>query len=163
MNGNSPGRFALRWALIVLTVGGLAIDAYVHFDLASAYDPVKTSHVSQGNLFRAEGAVAILAALVLVARPRRYTAAFAVLVAASGAAALWIYRYYNIGKLGPFPSMYEPLWYPKKTSAGIAEIVATVTAAATIFTWPRGSGNPRRSRATAHRGSAAKIAHRVSR
>ena len=139
MSTNSPGRFALRWSLIALTVGGLAIDAYVHFDLASAYDPVKTSTLSQGDLFRAEGAVAILAALVLLARPRRYTAAIAAVVLASGAAALWVYRYYNIGKLGPFPNMYEPLWYPKKTSAGVAEIVATVTAVAMIFTFDKSS------------------------
>lgn len=120
--------FAARWALVVLTVAGLAIDAYVHLDLAATYDPVQTSTLSQGDLFRAEGAVAILAALLLLLRPRQYTAAFAVLVAGSGAAALWVYRYYNIGKIGPIPSMYEPIWYPEKTSAAIAEIVATVTA-----------------------------------
>jgi hypothetical protein len=119
---------AARWALIVLTVAGLAIDAYVHFDLASTYDPVKTSTISQGDLFRAESVVAIIAAVALVARPRRYTAGFAALVAASGAAAIFVYRYYDLGKLGPIPSMYEPIWYPEKTSAAVAEVVATGTA-----------------------------------
>lgn len=160
MTKDSRVMFAARWTLIALTVGGLAIDAYVHFDLASDYDPVKTSTLSQGDLFRVEGAVAILAALVLLARPRRYTAAFAALVAASGAAALWVYRYYNIGKLGPFPNMYEPLWYPKKTSAAIAEIVAALTAVGLIFTWPRGPGG-NRGRAKALR--AQQIAGRVRR
>jgi hypothetical protein len=120
--------FVVRWALVMLTVAGLAIDAYVHLDLASTYDPVTTSTLSQGELFRAEGAVAILAAVVLLLRPRRYTAGFALLVAGSGAAAIWVYRYYDIGKIGPIPSMYEPIWYPEKTSAAIAEIVATGTA-----------------------------------
>jgi hypothetical protein len=119
---------AARWALIVLTVAGLAIDVYVHFDLASTYDFVKTSTISQGDLFRAESVVAIIAAVALVLRPRRYTAAFAAVVAGGGAAALLVYRYYDIGKLGPIPSMYEPIWYPEKTSAAIAEIVATGTA-----------------------------------
>jgi hypothetical protein len=112
----------------VLTVAGLAIDVYIHFDLASTYDFVKTSTISQGDLFRAESVVAILAAVALVVRPRRYTAAFAAAVAGSGAAALIVYRYYNIGKIGPIPSMYEPIWYPEKTTAAIAEIVATGTA-----------------------------------
>jgi hypothetical protein len=121
---------AARWSLIVLTVAGLAIDAYVHFDLASTYDFVRTSTLSQGDLFRAEAVASVVAAAGLLVRPRRYTALFAVLVAGSGAAALLIYRYYNIGSIGPIPSMYEPLWYPEKTAAAWAEVAATVTALA---------------------------------
>ena len=71
----------IRIALIVVVVAGLTIDAYVHFDLASNYELIKTSTLSQASLFRAEGVVAIIAALLLVVRPRRYTAAIAALVA----------------------------------------------------------------------------------
>lgn len=122
-----------RWTLIALTVAGLAIDAYVHFHGAHIYDPVRTSTLSEGDLFRAEASAAVLAAVALLLRPRRYTVAFAALVAGSGAAALFVYRYYDLGRLGPIPSMYEPLWYPEKTAAAIAELVATLTAAAVFL------------------------------
>jgi hypothetical protein len=122
---------AALWLLILMTVAGLAIDAYVHFDLASTYDPVGNS-ITQGDLFRAESSLAILAAVALMLRPRRYTAAFATVVAGAGAAALFAYRYYDIGKLGPVPDMYEPFWYPEKSLAAWAEVAATVTGAATF-------------------------------
>ncbi len=73
----------IRIALIVVVVAGLTVDACVHFDLASNYRLIKTSTLSQADLFRAEGAVAIIAALWLVIRPRRYIAAIAALVAGS--------------------------------------------------------------------------------
>ncbi len=60
----------IRIALIVVVVAGLAIDAYVHFDLASNYRLIKTSTLSQADLFRAEGAVAIIAALLLLVSRR---------------------------------------------------------------------------------------------
>lgn len=119
---------AARVALSVIVAAGLAVDAYVHFDLASNYDVIKTSTLSQGDLFRAEGVVAILAAVAILARPRRYTAAIAFAVAASGLTALLVYRYDNIGAIGPVPGMYEPVWFARKTVAAIAEAVATASA-----------------------------------
>jgi hypothetical protein len=126
----SPARtwLAVRVALIIVVVAGLAIDAYVHFDLASNFDPIKTSTLSQGDLFRAEGVVSILAALLLVVRPRRYTAAIAALVAGSAFGVLILYRYVDVGSIGPIPSMYEPVWYTQKTVAAVAEGVAMVAA-----------------------------------
>lgn len=115
--------------LRVLTAAGLAIDAYVHADLASTYDPVRHS-ISQGDLFRIEAAASALAALLILVSAHRAVWAFAFLVAASGLGAILLYRYIDVGTLGPLPNMYEPLWYPKKTTAAIAEGVATVTALA---------------------------------
>jgi hypothetical protein len=119
--------------LTVVMVAGLAVDAYVHFDLASSYDGVKSSVLSQGELFRVEGAVAILAASALLVRPRRYTAAFAFLVTAAGFAAVMVYQYVNVGAFGPIPDMYEPLWYPKKTLSAWAEGIAALAAAALLI------------------------------
>jgi hypothetical protein len=34
------------------------------------------------------------------------------------------YRYVDPGAIGPLPDMYEPVWFPEKTLAGIAEAVA---------------------------------------
>jgi hypothetical protein len=124
------GWSAVRWGLALITAAGLAIDAYVHLELASEYDVIKSSTLSQGDLFRAEATVAIIAAVAVLLRPRRYTAAFAFVVAAAGTAAVLVYAYVNIGAFGPFPNMYEPIWFPKKTLSVWAEGIAAVSALA---------------------------------
>lgn len=124
------GRSVVRWSLALVTAAGLAIDAYVHFDLASEYDVIKSSALSQGDLFRAEATVAIIAAAAVLLRPRRYTAAFAFVVAAAGTAAVLVYAYINIGAFGPFPNMYDPIWFPKKTLSVWAEGIAAAAALA---------------------------------
>ena len=126
--GARPGAGA-QALLRVLTAAGLAVDAYVHADLASTYDPVRNS-ISQGDLFRVEAGASALAALLILLSAHRLVWAFAFLVAASGLGAILLYRYVNVGTLGPLPNMYEPLWFPKKTAAAIAEGVATLTALA---------------------------------
>lgn len=137
---NTQSRPALRWALILITVAGLAIDAIVHFHLASGtrivdglqvnYSEVRNSanSISQGDLFRIEAIVSVVVAVALLLRPRRYTAALAFIVSLAGFAAVVVYRYVDLGKLGPFPPMHEPFWYTEKTLSAIAEGVAAVTA-----------------------------------
>jgi hypothetical protein len=124
---------AARVTLTLVVLAGLALDAYVHIDLASTYDGVKSSVLSQGDLFRAEAALAILAALALVVRPRRYTALFAVLVTAGGVAAVLLYEYVDVGTFGPLPNMYEPVWYPEKTQSAWGEGIAGVAALALLI------------------------------
>jgi hypothetical protein len=126
-------RAAIRWFLVGLVVAGLAIDAYVHFDLAGNYSAIKTSTLSQADLFRAEGAVSIVAAVALLVRPRRYTAAIAFVIAASALIVLLVYRYNNIDAFGPIPAMYEPVWFREKVVAAIAEGVATVASGALLL------------------------------
>ena len=131
----APGRawLAVKITLIVIVVAGLAIDAYVHFNLAGNYELIKTSTLSQADLFRVEGAVAIVAAVLLLIRPRRYTAGIAAVVAGSALLVLLLYRYNDIGQLGPIPSMYEPVWYTKKTVAAFAEGAALIAAVVLLF------------------------------
>jgi hypothetical protein len=124
------GAGATRAALTVVTVAGLAVDAYVHLHLASDYDAVKTTVLSQGELFRAEGSAAIVVAVALLVRPRRYTAVLAALLGAAGLAAVLVYRYVNIKAFGPIPAMYEPIWYGDKTRSAYAEGSAAVAGAA---------------------------------
>lgn len=119
--------------LRLICAGGLAVDARVHLKLASAYDAIKSSVISQGDLFRIEAALAIVAAVLILVIPKRVVALIACAVAGGGLAALLIYRYYDIGAIGPLPSMYEPAWYPDKTNTCIAEAVATVAALALII------------------------------
>ncbi|MGD3112149.1 hypothetical protein [Streptomyces sp. YGL11-2] len=125
------------WLLRLLTAAGLAVDVYVHAELAEAYDPVGTG-ISEGTLFRAQAAVAALAAvLVLVSGRSRWVWAFAFLVAASALGAVLLYRYVDVGSLGPLPNMHEPAWYPKKTASAVAEAVATLGAAVGFVTASR--------------------------
>jgi len=127
----------LRKSLIGVTVAGLAIDAYVHLKLASDYDSVKAT-VSQGELFRVEAGLAIVAGILLLVRPGRLTAWVAAIVAGGGVLALLLYYFVNVGEIGPLPNMYENSWYADKVVTLIAQTVATVTALAlACFGWPR--------------------------
>lgn len=133
MTGSAPSRPARTWplvrvVLVVVVVAGLVLDAVLHLVLAGRYGPVRTSVLSQADLFRAEAVVALLAALLLVVHPRRWTAAVAAAVAGSALAALLVYRYTDLGPLGPIPSMYEPVWYGRKAAAAVAEAAALLAA-----------------------------------
>jgi hypothetical protein len=129
----------LRRSLVGVTVAGLAIDAVVHLKLAGDYDRVGST-VSEGALFRMEAVMAIIAAILLMVRPGRLTAAFAALVAGGGTALLVLYYFVNIGALGPLPNMYEHVWFAEKVLTLVAQAVATVSAIALIVLgWPRAS------------------------
>ncbi|HEV2885433.1 MAG TPA: hypothetical protein VGX49_00860, partial [Jatrophihabitans sp.] len=81
-------------ALRAGTAAGLLIDAVVHLQLAANYQLAAPAGIGQGNLFRIEAAVAIVALLLVLLRGNRtaYVAAFG--VAAGGLAAVLLYRYY---------------------------------------------------------------------
>ncbi len=116
-----------RLLLRLLVAAGLAVDAYVHFDLASAYDTT-SARISQGTLFRIEGVAAAVAAALVIAVRRWITDVLAFVVAVGGFAAVVIYRYVDVGAFGPFPNMYEPIWYTEKTVSAVAELVAALAA-----------------------------------
>ena len=130
---NVQSRKGVQIALIAISVVGLAIQAFVHFHLAGSFPRNKTSTLSEEDLFNAEAAAAVLAAVALIVRPRRYTAGFAFLVAAAGTAAVIVYRYVNVGKIGPIPNMYDPYWAPfEKNLSVIAEAIAALAALALL-------------------------------
>lgn len=118
---------AIRTVLRLIVATGLAIDAYVHADLAAQYAPIHAT-ISQSTLFLIEAGVASAAALAVLAVRGRTGFALAFAVAASALGAILLYRYVNVGTLGPLPNMYEPAWFPEKTTAAVAEAVATVAA-----------------------------------
>jgi len=119
----------MQVALTAIVVTGLVVDAFVHFHLASAFPHNKTSTLSEADLFHLEAIAAVIAAAALLVRPRRYTAAFAFLVAAAGTGAVVVYRYVDIGAIGPIPNMYDPYWAPAtKVLSVIAEAAAAVAA-----------------------------------
>jgi hypothetical protein len=128
MDRITAGR-AAQWLLRLLTAAALAVDAYTHADLASNYDPIRQS-ISQGDLFRIEAGASSLAALLLLLSASRLVWGFAFLVLASALGAILLYRYVNVGVLGPLPNMYEPVWFPEKTTAAVAEAAGALTACA---------------------------------
>jgi hypothetical protein len=114
--------------LRLLVAAALAVDAYEHADLASLYSAIHAS-ISQAALFRIEAGAASAGALVVLAYGRRGGFALALLISASALGAILLYRYVDVGRLGPIPNMYEPAWFPEKTAAAVAEAAATVLAA----------------------------------
>lgn len=141
------------WAARVVAAAGLAIDAYVHFDLASLY---AEGGVGEGVLFRIEAVVAVLAALAVIAFGRRVCYLAALAVGGSALAALLVARYVDIGQLGPIPDLYDPVWFPEKLLAAFAEGAAFVTALAgaiLIGLVPKGQPAAGRGRALARLGN----------
>jgi hypothetical protein len=128
----------VRGAARVLAAAGLAVDAYVHAHLADRYDAVSAS-ISQGTLFRVEAALAALAALLVLVWRRLPGDLFAALVAAGGLALLLVYRYVDVGELGPVPDMYEPVWYGEKEVTVLAQAVAVLATLYLLLVRPRGS------------------------
>src|SRR5450759_1291936 len=117
--------------LTLVTAAGLGVDAYVHWHLASGFDTLTgtvSSHISQGQLFRLEAALAVIAILLMLLTRHRLGALVAFLIAAGGLAAVLLYGYIDVGGFGPLPDMYDPIWYPEKTISAVAEAVAAVGA-----------------------------------
>jgi hypothetical protein len=106
---------------------GLGVDAYVHIHLAG--DTGQSGTISEGTLFWIQGIVAAVVAILVLVRPRPVPYVIAFLVAASALGALLLYRYADVGAIGPLPDMYEPVWYTEKVVTTVAEAVATVAAA----------------------------------
>src|SRR5271169_6416828 len=115
----------VAYLLAAATAAALVIDAVVHFQDAYFYDANTGALLSQGQLFRIQAVVAIVAALGVLAFPRRWPAwLFAALVAGSAAAAVITYTCIDIGPLAGLPNMYEPSWGPPgKLASAIAESV----------------------------------------
>jgi hypothetical protein len=118
----------ISWTLRVGTAAALGIDAAVHWQNASAYDAV-TATLSQGELFRAEAVLAVAVGLLVLLWPRRGSWVAALGVGASALAAVLLYRYVDLGALGPLPNMYENTWQvPGKLLSAYAEGAAIVLA-----------------------------------
>ena len=111
----------------IFVVAGLAVDAYVHLNLASTYTAAG-GVINEGVLFSAEAVAALLAALVVASYGNRvsYLAGFA--VAASALAAMLVSRYMDLGAIGPFPDLYDPVWFGQKILAAFAEGFASLAA-----------------------------------
>jgi hypothetical protein len=131
----------MSMALRVLTALTLFIDAGVHIHLAPGYQAATPGGIGQGNLFLLEGAAAVLSALYVLIRGSRAAYALALAVAFSGFVAVVLYRYVDVPAFGPFPAMYDPVWFFEKSLSAVAEGAGTVFAAmGLVRSAPRGRG-----------------------
>jgi hypothetical protein len=154
--GAARPRSRLAWGLRVGTAAALGVDAAVHWGDAAGYDAVRAT-VSQGALFRAEAGVALAAALLVLVWPRRAGWVAALLVAAGALGAVLLYRYVDVGRLGPLPDLYENTWQvPGKLLSAWAEGAAVVLAGLGLLTHRRAApthpaASPQAPEATHHR------------
>lgn len=148
------GTEPLAWAARSVTSAGLAVDAYVHADLAGRYDLNQGgAAISQGDLFRIESGLSALAALLVLLSGAILVSGYAFVVAASALGGLLLYLHFD-GSIGPLPNMYEPTTYPEKTLAAVAEGIAAasaLTAAVLRFVRTRDAARRARSIRTRYR------------
>ena len=116
-------------AVRLLTAAALAVSAYVHLDLSSS-PWYAGGQLTLGALFLGQAVVAAVVALWVAVRPSRAAYAAAAGVAAASFAALVLSTYVRLPSLGPFPVLYEPVWYADKVVAAVAAGVALLAATA---------------------------------
>ena len=111
----------------IWTALALLVNAYVHFLLAAPFDALVGTLVSQGALFRIQGVVNILAAILILVVHRWWAGLVAAVIAAGGLVLLVVSVYVplDLSALG-FPVIYEPVWYQDKVVAVVAQGFALV-------------------------------------
>ena len=110
-------------AVRLVAVAGLCVDAYVHLNLAATYAEAQAV-INEGVLFRAEAVLALLAGLALLTSGRRLAFVLGLAVSASALTVMLVSRYSDLGPIGPFPDLYDPVWFPAKLWAAGGEAAA---------------------------------------
>lgn len=123
----------MLYVLRGLAAAGLLVSGAIHADLAPNYGLIRTSALSEQDLFYAQAVVAVLVALWLLVRGSRLSWAAALVVGAGSLAAVLTYRYVDVHSIGIIPSMYEPYWFTRKIITAYAE--AAVTALSVVGLW----------------------------
>lgn len=116
-------------AVRLLIAAALAVSAYVHVDLSSS-PYYAGGQLTIGALFLGQAAAAAAVALWVLVRPSRAAYAVAGVVAAASFVALVLSTYVRLPSVGPFPVLYEPVWYAEKIVAASAAGVALLAALA---------------------------------
>ena len=133
----SRNRTLSRLELLGRVVVGVALLAagWVHLDLASTYEGIG-DRLTVGDLFRLQGVVAVVLGLAVVVLRRRWVLLAATLVGLGSALATTLSVYIRVPPLGPFPELYEPVWYDEKlvaaVTAGVAGVVGSVLLARSV-------------------------------
>ncbi|MBG6189339.1 hypothetical protein IWX64_000259 [Arthrobacter sp. CAN_A212] len=126
---NRPVLVGLRVAIAI----GLAIDAFVHVQLAANYQIAYPGGMGGGTLFWLQAAAAVLAAFYVLLRGSRLSYLIAAVVALSAFVAVVVSAYVQLPAIGPIPAMYEPIWFFEKTLSAVAEGLAGILALVAFF------------------------------
>lgn len=124
-------RPAASGALRAATALALGASAYLHVVLAQG-PLVSAGQVTVAGLFLAQAGAATLSALAVLLRPVRGAWVLALLVGLASLAALVLSTYVQVPAFGPFPSLYEPVWYSDKVFAAVSAAVAVACALAVL-------------------------------
>ncbi len=117
-----------RLAAVLIAVA-LLLNAWIHFRLAGPFDANPGALLSQGALFRIQAVVNVAVAILVVVRPRAWTALLAFAVAAGGAAILTLTSVLPVdGSLVGLPYLFEPAWYPAKQTSLVLQLLAAALA-----------------------------------
>lgn len=108
-----------RTALRLLAAAALAVAAYVHLHLAATYDFGPA--ITLGQLFIAQAVLVSAIGVWLVVSDSRPAWLAATGVMAASCSAVVISTYHQIPAIGPFPSLYEPVWFTEKAVSAIVE------------------------------------------
>jgi hypothetical protein len=116
----------------LVVASGLAVDAYVHADLAHTYAEV-TGGIGEANLFRINAVVAAIVAAAALLIGGRVANAAAFGLAISAAVLAVVATYVSVGPFGPIPNLYDPVWYTEKAVSVAAEVFAAMGAIAGLL------------------------------
>ncbi|MET3949109.1 hypothetical protein ABIB49_003835 [Arthrobacter sp. UYCu512] len=130
--GRYHGRSVTAMILRVLAAAALAVDAVVHARLAPDYQSAAPEGLGEGNLFLAEAAAVAMVGLYVLIRGSRPAWVLALLTAGGSLAILPLYRYVAVPAIGPFPAMYEPVWFFDKTLTALAQTAVVLLAAVAL-------------------------------
>jgi peptidoglycan/LPS O-acetylase OafA/YrhL len=103
----------------LVAVSALVVVAGVHLRLAPGYALIG-EQVTLGDLFRAQAFVCGLVAIALLLHPRRPVWLAAAVVALASLVAVVLTTYVAVPAFGPFPRVFEPVWYGEKVLAAVS-------------------------------------------
>lgn len=103
----------------LVTTAALVVVAAFHLRLAPRYAQIG-EQITQGDLFRAQALLCGLVAVALLLRPRRPVWFVAAAVALASLLAVVLTTYVAVPALGPFPRIFEPIWFGEKILAVVA-------------------------------------------
>lgn len=123
-----------RSGAVLRALGAVALgySAYLHARLAWDRPLVTDGQLTLSGLFVAQAVVATAVVVWVLVRGDRMAWAAYGLVALASLAALLLSVVVRIPSVGPFPVIYEPVWYPDKVLAAVSAAVAVVVAAVAL-------------------------------
>lgn len=128
-------------ALRLVGAAALGVSAYVHLRIALERPPLYADgQVTLSGLFLLQGLAALAVVVWVLLRGDRLAWLGFGVVALASFVALVLSVYVQIPAVGPFPTLYEPLWYPDKyvAAASAAAGVAVAVVALLLLRGPRG-------------------------